>query len=120
MERRGKVGSSVSRAARRERRAERQAWDRGVDSDWGAEFRTRVSGWANEAEHEAVVCVRKSAWESVTEREELVGRLRVASRFPQYLMCGQICSRKGGHGGVEGWECYLITAMFTGAVVLAR
>lgn len=29
--------------------------------------------------------VRRSAWERVTEREELVGRLRVGSRFPQYL-----------------------------------
>ena len=42
--------------------------------------------------------VRRSDWESVTEREELVGRLRVGSRLPQYF----------------------ITAMFTGAVVLAR
>lgn len=29
--------------------------------------------------------VRRSDWERVTEREELVGRLRVASRLPQYL-----------------------------------
>lgn len=36
-------------------------------------------------EHEAVVWVRRSDWERVTEREELVGRLRAGSRFPQYL-----------------------------------
>jgi hypothetical protein len=29
--------------------------------------------------------VHRSAWESVTEREEFVGRLSFASRFPQYL-----------------------------------
>ena len=36
-------------------------------------------------EQEAVVCVRRSAWSSVTERDELVGRFSFASRFPQYL-----------------------------------
>jgi len=39
-------------------------------------------------EQEAVVWVRRSDWERVTEREELVGRLRVGSRFPQYLGVG--------------------------------
>ena len=29
--------------------------------------------------------VRRSDWERVTLREELVGRLRVESRLPQYL-----------------------------------
>jgi hypothetical protein len=38
-----------------------------------------------EALQAAVVCVRKSDWESVTEREELVGRLSLVSRLPQYL-----------------------------------
>lgn len=32
-----------------------------------------------------MVCVRRSACESVTETEELVGRLSLGSRFPQYL-----------------------------------
>jgi hypothetical protein len=36
-------------------------------------------------EQEAVVRVRRDFWERVTEREELVGRLRVVSRLPQYL-----------------------------------
>lgn len=33
----------------------------------------------------AVVWVLRSAWERVTEREELVGRLSFVSRLPQYL-----------------------------------
>ena len=37
------------------------------------------------AEQAAVVCVRKSSWERVTEMEEFVGRLSFGSRFPQYL-----------------------------------
>jgi hypothetical protein len=32
-----------------------------------------------------VVCVQRSDWAKVTEREEFVGRLRDGSRFPQYL-----------------------------------
>lgn len=36
-------------------------------------------------EQEAVVWVRRSDWERVTEREELVGRLSEGSRLPQYL-----------------------------------
>jgi hypothetical protein len=48
-----------------------------------------------EKEHAAVVCVRKSAWERVTETEELVGRLSFGSRFPQYLDLS-ICVKCGG------------------------
>ena len=44
-----------------------------------------VSGVVKDAEHEAVVCVLRSACERVTEREEFVGRLSEESRFPQYL-----------------------------------
>jgi len=36
-------------------------------------------------EQEAVVWVRREDWERVMEREELVGRLSVVSRLPQYL-----------------------------------
>lgn len=39
-------------------------------------------------EQAAEVCVRRSDWESVTEREELVGRLSFVSRLPQYLEVG--------------------------------
>ena len=45
-----------------------------------------------------MVWVFRSDWERVMESEELVGRLRAGSRLPQYF----------------------ITAMLTGAVVLAR
>lgn len=34
---------------------------------------------------EAVVWVRRSSWERVTERDELVGRFSLVSRLPQYL-----------------------------------
>ena len=67
-----------------------------------------------EEEQAAVVCVRKSAWERVTETEELVGRLSFGSRFPQYLVLS-ILFEVWGKGGV----IYLTTAMLTGAVVLA-
>lgn len=56
-----------------------------MESDWGALFRSRVSGPSKVGEQEAVVWVRRSDWDRVTEREELVGRLREESRLPQYL-----------------------------------
>ena len=77
-----------------------------------------MSGPSKVGEQEAVVWVRRSDWERVTEREEFVGRLRAGSRLPQYLESScQSCSKsvRGRKSGV-----YLITAMFTGAVVLAR
>lgn len=78
--------------------------------------------------------VRRSDWERVTEREELVGRLSVGSRFPQYLNGGLLAGGGGTMSGIRGvgaggsvgkgsdWGAcnYLMTAMFTGAVVLAR
>lgn len=73
------------------------------------------------AEQEAVVRVRRSDWERVTERELLVGRLSLGSRLPQYL--GGWCQLRlgGGRGRGGGGEgAYLTTAMLTGAVVLAR
>ena len=36
-------------------------------------------------EHEAVVCVLRSDWSSVTDSDEFVGRFSFASRLPQYL-----------------------------------
>jgi len=84
----GREGSACSRAARRERRAVRQAVGRAEEISWGEEFRRRVSGGKKDGEQEAVVWVRRSDWARVTEREELVGRLRAGSRFPQYLRVG--------------------------------
>jgi len=80
-------------------------------TSWGEEFRRRVSS-EKEEEQAAVVCVRKSAWERVTETEELVGRLSFGSRFPQYLDLLISCA-------VWGRGPHLTTAMLTGAVVLA-
>ena len=69
----------------------------------GDPLRMSVSVIGNEAEQEAVVCVRRSDWESVMEREELVGRLRVGSRFPQYLAGGlATCGGKDGRAWKEG------------------
>lgn len=57
---------------------------------WGAELRWRVSGGEKVGEQEAVVWVRRSAWERVTESEELVGRFRGGKRLPQYLDGGGV------------------------------
>jgi hypothetical protein len=77
-------------------------------------LRVRLSPLVYELEQEAVVRVRRSACERVTERELLVGRLSLGSRFPQYLF-------KVRHvESIQIREMYLTTAMLTGAVVLAR
>lgn len=81
----GSEESAASRAARRERRARRHACVLGVWISCACELRTRVSTSGKWEEHDAVVCVRRSRCDSVTEREELVGRLSAGSRFPQYL-----------------------------------
>ena len=81
----GRDGSEASRSARRARRERRQASERGVSSDWGVLFR-RSESVEKRGEQAAVVWVRRSDCERVTEREELVGRLRLGSRFPQYLV----------------------------------
>ena len=117
VDRDGRVGFASSRVARRARRAWMQARGRGVDISCGEALRRRVSSAGKEAEQEAVVWVRRSDWERVMEREELVGRFRVGSRFPQYLVRGVSWMRRGGFGGLEA---YFTTAMLTGAVVLAR
>lgn len=54
---------------------------------WDWELRRRVSLAGKVEEHDAVVWVRRSSWERVTEMEELVGRFSFGSRFPQYLIC---------------------------------
>ena len=111
-----------SRAARLRRSSTRQARVRGAVTLESAPFNSRLSS-VKEAEQEAVVSVRRSDWERVTEMELLVGRLRVASRFPQYLPEGiQLGSKQNGIEGNKRWKLfsYLTTAMLTGAVVLAR
>lgn len=59
--------------------------------------------------------VQRSSWERVTEKEELVGRLRAVSRLPQYLGFVKLVLCCGG----RGLGTYLITAMLTGAVTVA-
>jgi hypothetical protein len=49
-------------------------------------LRVRVSSPEYVEEHDAVVRVLNDFWESVTESDEFVGRLRDVSRFPQYLL----------------------------------
>jgi hypothetical protein len=73
---------------------------RGVLRGEGALFRWRVSGGEYCREQEAVVWVRRSAWERVTEREEFVGRFRVASRLPQYLDLRLVAGMLGNRRGV--------------------
>lgn len=82
----GRLALACSSSVRRVRREERQAWVRGVVRGEGWLLRRRES-WpgGKKEEQEAVVWVRRSDWERVTEREELVGRLRVGERLPQYL-----------------------------------
>lgn len=53
-------------------------------------------------EQEAVVRVRRSDWERVTERELLVGRLSLGSRLPQYLSGWCQLRSQGGGGGRGG------------------
>ena len=65
---------------------------------WGWLLRVRESDW-KAGEQEAVVWVRRSSWERVTEREALVGRLRTGSRLPQYL------GRRLASVFVGGWSC---------------
>jgi hypothetical protein len=111
----GSEGSEASRVERRERSSRKQAWVRAPVTSWGEEFRRRESEVGKDSEQAAVVCVRRSAWERVTEIEELVGRFSFGSRFPQYLLRVSIYITRRCWGGVV----YFTTAIFTGAVVLA-
>jgi len=64
-----------------------------------------------EGEQEAVVNAQRSLWESVTEREEFVGRLSFGSLLPQYLITLKLMS-------VSYEREKESTAMLTGAVVV--
>lgn len=108
----GREGLDASRAERRERSSRKHAWVRAPKTSWGDEFRRRVSSGPKLEEQAAVVWVRRSAWERVTEIEELVGRFSFGSRLPQYLELSALCY-------MWGRGSYLTTAMLTGAVVLA-
>lgn len=83
----GSDESAASRAARRARSSRKQACVRAPETSDCSPLSSRESpseaGY--EAEQEAVVSVRRSDCESVTESELLVGRLSLGSRLPQYL-----------------------------------
>lgn len=80
----GRVELALSRAARRLRSSRKHACCLAPETSWDSPFRIRVSV-EKVLEQAAVVWVRRSSWERVTEREELVGRLSLVSRLPQYL-----------------------------------
>ena len=46
------------------------------------------------------MCVRRSDWDRVTDKEELVGRLSFGSRLPQYLRVVE-CERR--YSEKKGW-----------------
>lgn len=87
-------------------------------------LRMSESGPEKDSEQEAVVRVLRDFCDRVTESEEFVGRFNTVSRFPQYLLkdSASIHDIMFWRYWVEGtfWRTYLITAMLTGAVVLAR
>ena len=80
----GRVSSLASTSFRSWRSSRKQAWVRAPEMSWSLPLRVRES-WEKVELQEAVVWVRRSSWERVTERGELVGRLSLVSRLPQYL-----------------------------------
>lgn len=82
----GRDESLFSTSVRNVLSSRRQAWVRAPEMSCSLALRISESA-VKDGLQEAVVCVRRSSCESVTERDELVGRLRVASRLPQYLYC---------------------------------
>jgi hypothetical protein len=81
----GSEESASSRRVRRARSSRKHAWVRAPVMSEGSLLRVKESPSGKDAEQAAVVRVRRSDCERVTEREELVGRLSLASRLPQYL-----------------------------------
>lgn len=81
----GSEGLEASSSERSARSSRKQACVRAPVTSWGELLTERESEDGKEAEQAAVVSVRRSFWERVTEIEEFVGRLSFGSRFPQYL-----------------------------------
>lgn len=77
-------------------------------------FNHSLSPCSNDASAREVVVDRRWSCESVTERDEFVGRMRAVSRFPQYLDHGVSHTQPK-----EGGEAHLMHAMFTGAEAVA-
>ena len=81
----GNESSFASSFARRVRSEDMHACVRGLVTSSGEPLRVSSSAPEYLGEVEAVVCVLRDFWESVTLREEFVGRLSLTTRFPQYL-----------------------------------
>jgi hypothetical protein len=81
----GSDESDASRAARRARSSRKHACVLAPEISEASPLSVRLSPSEKEAEHEAVVRVRRSACDSVTDRLELVGVLSLGFALPQYL-----------------------------------
>src|SRR4051812_3119292 len=66
----GRMLSASSSCFLSARSSRKHAWVRAPETSWAEPFRSRESAWVYEGEQEAVVWVRRSACERVTEREE--------------------------------------------------
>lgn len=80
----GHLESCASISFRNCRSSRRQACVLAPEMSWSLPLRVSES-LAIDVLQLAVVCVRRSSCERVTEREELVGKLSLVSRLPQYL-----------------------------------
>lgn len=94
----GRDESDCSNAARRARSSRKHACVRAPETSCGDELRRRESSEGKVEEAAAVVCVRRSDCESVTDIEEFVGRLSFGSRFPQYLLSISVLFWRGRGG----------------------
>lgn len=80
-------------------------------------FSHSLSPSSKPASAREVVVERRWSWSSVTERDELVGRMSEVSRLPQYLAMS-VWARAISKDATPKWT-HLIQAMLTGAVAVA-
>jgi hypothetical protein len=84
-------------------------------------FSHSLSPFSKLASAREVVVERRWSWSSVTERDELVGRISEVSRLPQYLQSlvrGAIVDSRTPAQETPT-RTHLIQAMLTGAVAVA-
>ena len=74
-------------------------------------FNHNLSPFSKDSSAREVVVDLKWSWSSVTERDELVGKISLVSRLPQYLLSALHIEMKT--------TAYLMTAILTGAVDVA-
>lgn len=97
----GRLLSFASTSLRSWRSSRRHACVLAPEMSWSLPLRVRESLVMLEL-HDAVVCVRRSSCERVTERDELVGRFSLVSRLPQYLRS------LSQHGCANGCLCIVV------------